>query len=263
MSVDLSKPAGIAEAEQLRIVRVMTELTYEHIDINGGAACYLHPGSWMNNTHGLGHRGPIDAEVLEQVTAFYAERGVPAQLDLAHTVAMPALPVLAEAGYRMSDIDDVYRLDLPAKLPEPDASIVVREVSRAEAGEAWLLLSHRAACGDEQAEPTAAEAEETRRVMEHPRSRLFVAEIDGVPVGTAGLETADPVAALFAGATLPSVRRRGVQRALIIARLRAANASGCAVATIGSEPAGPTARNVERLGFTLGFVRFEFTKPHG
>ena len=50
-------------------------------------------------------------------------------------------------------------------------------------------------------------------------TRLFVAWLDGQPVGAGALETHDGVAALMAAGTLPAYRKRGIHTALLHARL--------------------------------------------
>jgi hypothetical protein len=51
--------------------------------------------------------------------------------------------------------------------------------------------------------------------------------------------------------TLPAERRRGVQAALLQARLAAAAARGCDLAIITVQPGSVSQRNVQRHGFEL------------
>ena len=49
-------------------------------------------------------------------------------------------------------------------------------------------------------------------------------------------------------------RRRGIQQALMAARLQACADAGCRIACIHSDPAVATARNARRLGFALAYT---------
>jgi GNAT superfamily N-acetyltransferase len=69
------------------------------------------------------------------------------------------------------------------------------------------------------------------------------------------------VATLFGLSTLPAFRRRGVQAALIAARLERARAAGISLATIGSEPGISTERNAMRLGFRVAYTKVVLRKP--
>jgi GNAT superfamily N-acetyltransferase len=60
---------------------------------------------------------------------------------------------------------------------------------------------------------------------------------------------------LYADATHPFFRRRGVQAALIAARLRAGAERGCDLATAGTLPGTVSQRNYERLGFQVAYTR--------
>ena len=58
-------------------------------------------------------------------------------------------------------------------------------------------------------------------------------------------------------------RERGVQGALVRERMVAAQASGCDLAVATAMPAGDSARNLSRLGFTLAYCQAVMTKMDG
>jgi GNAT superfamily N-acetyltransferase len=77
-----------------------------------------------------------------------------------------------------------------------------------------------------------------------------------VPVGGGALRVAREGIAQFAGAaTLPAHRRRGVQSALLAARLADAHAAGCEIAVVTTRPGSPSQYNVQRAGFQLLYAR--------
>ena len=69
------------------------------------------------------------------------------------------------------------------------------------------------------------------------------------------------VGELYIASTLPAFRRRGVQAALLRARLAAARDAGCALVFVGARLANTSARNVERAGFRLAFTKATFARP--
>ena len=80
------------------------------------------------------------------------------------------------------------------------------------------------------------------------RWHLFVAELDGAPVGAAGMFVHRGAAALGPGSVMPAFRGRGVHVALIAARLGLALELGCDLAAAWARQDGPSERNLRRLG---------------
>ena len=66
---------------------------------------------------------------------------------------------------------------------------------------------------------------------------------------------------LSGASTLPAHRRRGVQSALLRARLLDAADSGCTLAVVTTEPASKSQQNVQRAGFTLLYSRAILVRP--
>ncbi len=63
------------------------------------------------------------------------------------------------------------------------------------------------------------------------------------------------MAQLCGAATLPAHRRRGVQGALLAARLAEAREAGCDVAVVTTQPGSKSQENVQRQGFDLLYTR--------
>ena len=61
-------------------------------------------------------------------------------------------------------------------------------------------------------------------------------------------------------ATAPAHRRRGVQTALLSARLADAAAAGCDVAVVTTQPGSKSQQNVQRRGFDLLYTRAVLVK---
>jgi MOSC domain-containing protein YiiM/GNAT superfamily N-acetyltransferase len=91
-----------------------------------------------------------------------------------------------------------------------------------------------------------------RRIVPHladaPGFTGFVAEIDGRVVGTGSLVTHKKVGSLVMGIVAPEARGRGIQRALIAARVAAACDEGCDLIAAEAEPDTTSERNLLRMG---------------
>jgi ribosomal protein S18 acetylase RimI-like enzyme len=77
--------------------------------------------------------------------------------------------------------------------------------------------------------------------------RVFLARLDGVPVGTATGVVATDSLAIYNVATLPAARRRGVGRAVTLAAMRDGAALGCRIAVLQSSEMAHAV--YEALGF--------------
>ncbi|KAL4901516.1 hypothetical protein BDW74DRAFT_160042 [Aspergillus multicolor] len=97
-----------------------------------------------------------------------------------------------------------------------------------------------------------------------PDTRLYIARIDGEVAGTAALAFFSTpfgrVAELYLDSTLPAYQGRGVQSALLRARLDVAKSEGCGTAVVTARPGSGSARNAVRVGFGLVYTRETFTK---
>jgi GNAT superfamily N-acetyltransferase len=83
----------------------------------------------------------------------------------------------------------------------------------------------------------------------------FLAGLNGQP-GAAGTLCLHEGVAVFGGAsTVPEMRRRGLQSALLQARMRYAVTQGCELAMMVSEVGSQSQRNAERSGFRIAYTR--------
>jgi N-acetylglutamate synthase-like GNAT family acetyltransferase len=89
----------------------------------------------------------------------------------------------------------------------------------------------------------------------------FVALVDGQVAGCGSLIATEGMAVLGGGATLSTHRRRGLQSALLVHRLHLAVTLDCDLAVATALPAGQSARNLERLGFTQLYTQAVLTRP--
>ena len=145
--------------------------------------------------------------------------------------------------------------------PAPPEGLVVSE-SAAEERAAWLdLVITGFASPDSQGVPSheSFPRDELERVMadmaEAEGFVCYFARRHGVPAGGASMRLFEGVAQLCGAATLPAHRRRGVQSALLLARLEIASRAGCDVAVVTTQPGSKSQENVQKQGFELLYTR--------
>jgi N-acetylglutamate synthase-like GNAT family acetyltransferase len=85
-------------------------------------------------------------------------------------------------------------------------------------------------------------------LAEHPHRFILLAEIDGRPVGVSSLHTHAKSGWLRGAAVVPDARGRGIQRAMISARVALAIEHGCDLVGAWAEPDKFSSANLEQLG---------------
>ena len=260
-----------AEAHHLR-VQVQTWQALQAgdahvVEIGGGVAAFTEPlfGRKLNHVTGLGLAGPVDADALAALEAAYAARGLGVEIDLCPHAAPGLLPLLAARGYAVNAFSNTYARTLDEVAPAGTALPGLEVLQGADA--AGLFIEASIAGFSLQAHDRPRELLAALARIAHARAdtSLFVARLDGQLAGSAGLSVADTprgrIAALYIASTLPPFRGRGVQAALLHARLAAARAAGCALAVVMARPGNTSARNTERAGFRLAFTKATFARP--
>lgn len=162
--------------------------------------------------------------------------------------------LLGRRGYRLAEFQHIWfrSLDEDERPRVHSDELEVREIGPDEA-DVWIRTVTRGFAGHD--EVTGKEMSIAAMTFRIPANRCFLARLEGEPVGGGVLSVNDGCAALFSGSTLAAARRRGVQTALIGARLDAAIAAGCELASVKTSPGNDSQRNVERAGFRLAYTR--------
>jgi ribosomal protein S18 acetylase RimI-like enzyme len=231
------------------------------IPIAGGLATFAEDGSPFNKVAGLGFGGVPSRAALDEIEQAFAACGAPVQVELAH-VGDPAIgALLTERGYRLVSFENVLGLAItgePDRLTPP--GIEVRR-SGDEEFESWLDVvidgfSHPDAQGVPSHEyfPREVIAGAERDFAAAGVVR-YAAWRGGVMAGGGSFRPAEGLAQLTGAATAPAHRRRGVQTALLSARLADAAAAGCDIAVVTTQPGSRSQQNVQRRGFDLLYTR--------
>jgi GNAT superfamily N-acetyltransferase len=232
----------------------------------GGVASFAEEGSPYNKVAGLGFHGVPSAAGLEEVEQAFAAHGATAQIELAH-LADPAIGVLLTGrGYRLESFENVLGLALDGEHERAMPPGIVVRPSGDDEFERWLdVVADGAARPDTQGMPWHEEFPRQiyQRALRHAAAagvKRYAALCDGVLAGGAGLRVSEGVAQFAGAATAPSHRRRGVQSALLAARLADAKAAGCDVAVITTQPGSKSQQNAQRQGFDLLYTRAVLVK---
>jgi GNAT superfamily N-acetyltransferase len=240
--------------------------------IAGGVAAFTGQSSPLNKVAGLGFGGPVDEGQLAEVEDAFAQRSTAVQVELS-ILGEPSIGAhLTRRGYVLSGFENVLGIRLPATLAhssEPD--IEVRE-STAEELKAWMDV---VLTGFDRPDTQGVPSHESfprdvaERVMSDmataPGFSRYFALRGGEPAGGGSMRIGDGVAHLCGAATLPQHRRRGVQPALLAARLSVAAARGCDLGVIVTLPGSKSQENAQRRGFCLLYTRAILVReaPHG
>ncbi len=227
----------------------------------GGVASYAETGSPFNKVAGLGFDGVPTAAALDEIERAFAARGSPVQVELAN-LADPAIGILlSERGYRLESFENVLGLALDGEFERVHPAGIEIRRSGDDEFEAWLtVVADGAAHPDAQGVPWHEEFPRdiyiaAERDLAAAGVIRYVAVRDGAFAGGAGLRLADGIAQFAGAATAPAHRRRGIQSALLSARLADASAAGCTIAVITTQPGSASQQNAQRRGFDLLYTR--------
>jgi GNAT superfamily N-acetyltransferase len=233
------------------------------LPLAGGVASFAEPGSPWNKVAGLGFAGRPSEDELAEVERAFAGRGADVQVELSN-LADPAVgELLTGRGYRLASYENVLGQpvggDRLAARPVAPPGVEVRR-SGDEEFETWLeVVIDAVAHPDTEGLPWLDDfprdiIENAERDIAATGGRRYLALVDGVPAGGGSLNIVNGIGQFSAG-TAPAFRRRGVQSALLAARLADAAEAGCELAAVTVQPGSRSQRNVQRRGFDLLYTR--------
>ena len=229
-------------------------------EICGGHMIFAGLGSPIGRATGAGLDRPITAEDLDRIEKFYRLRDAPSQIDLTPLHEPAVFELMKERGYAIAELNNVlYRkLEGDEKFPECPPGAVIRR-SPAEESDVTGAIVESAFFPDG--------APEAFRGLIAPLYQMknalaFVAAVEGKPVacGTGLVIPEHRVFALCGAGTLAEHRGRGLQTALLRARMSAAVAAGCEYTVVVTQGGTASQRNVERLGFQVAYSKVTVIK---
>lgn len=226
-------------------------------------------GSYVNKSCGYGFDRDVTGAELDALVEFFSSRGVEPKAELSPFVPTGVLQGLAERGFVLREFETVLARELrpgedQLRLPHgwPPGVTVERVDPSDDAAVRKFVEVSASGFLPEGEVVSGVFLEMGLKGARNPRTDSYVARIDGVVAGAGGCETSDGLTSLFGTSVLPAYRRRGVQQALIAARLSRGLELGSDMAAIMASPGIPTERNAMRLGFQVAYSRVVLVK-HG
>lgn len=234
------------------------------IAVAGGHAAFGGIDSPLTQAFGLGLNGPVTEADMQSIEDFYSAHKSALNIETCPLADPSLLKLLNERGYRPIEYSNVLVRELTTddshawpNPPNATGKVQVRRPADDEA-ESYSLVVMKSFF--ENAEIPLELQSAFVSCFYAAGAYFFLAEIDGVSAG-GGMMSIHQGAASFGGAgTLREFRNRGVQSALLLARIALAAELGCDLAMVATSPGSGSQRNVERLGFRVAYTRTKFLR---
>ena len=260
LSRRLERAEGTAAAQYAEARRRLFPASgAEWIEVAGAYAVFDGIDSPITQTFGLGifeDLRPAQLDVMEQ---FFSHHGALVLHEVSPFAGVAALDLLCQRGYRPIELSSVLYRSVQPTISEHPSAISVRVIGSEET-QLWTDVSVRGWAHDH---PELREflLEVGAISAARDQTLCFLAELDGKP-GAAGVLCLHQGVALFAGSsTVPELRCRGLQTALLLERMRYAFEHGCDLAMMVAHPGTESQRNAERKGFRIAYTRTKWQLP--
>jgi ribosomal protein S18 acetylase RimI-like enzyme len=264
---DTTLAGRIERAEALLIAewndavrRRRADLAAFAIPVAGGVASHAGPDSPINKVAGLGFAGRPDPADLDTIERAFAGQGTPVQAEVASLADPTLVELLAERGYRLVSFENVLGRALGGGVERVTPPGIEVRPSGDDEFDAWVDVVVEASLHpDTQGVPWHEEF--PREILENAERdtaglvQRYLALHNGAPAGGGSMRITDGIAQLTGAGTMPALRRRGIQSALLTARLADATAAGCDIAVITVQPGSKSQQNAQRRGFDLLYTR--------
>jgi GNAT superfamily N-acetyltransferase len=246
-------------------------------EIGGGSAVFAGAGQPINKLAGLGFSGAVDESALAELEREYDARAAELRVELATLADPSAGRLLTRRGYELAGYENVLGLPLDGDVIDGLALAREADVARgivvAPAGpdetRLWIeTVADGFSAHDQFDGPPPTESFERDAIVEMfmtasgvERVTLYLGRRDGAVAGGGASRISKGLVQLAGAATLPVHRRRGVQSAVLRARLLDAARQDCDLAVVTTEPASKSQENVQRAGFVLLYSRAILIRP--
>jgi GNAT superfamily N-acetyltransferase len=203
---------------------------------------------------GLGVETPATEEMLDEVIGRFEKGRVPRYFIDISPAARPILLADWIAARGLPLYNNWVKLTRAAgPMAIPHTSARVAEIGREHANDFGRIVQIVFGLPERMVEWASA-------LVGRPGRRHFMAFERDKPVGAAAIYVEGAWAQFGYAAVLPEARGRGIQAALIAARVRAAHESGCSRVSMETaeetlEKPGYSLRNARKMGFTVAYLR--------
>ena len=207
----------------------------------------------ITQTFGLGLFEPLSPASLDKIERFFQDRGAVVAHEVSPLAGIATLDLLCAQGYRPIELSSVMHRPVDPPDASENSAITVR-VAETEESALWAAVSARGWAHDNP--DLRGFLEEFGGIAFARRQSVhFIAELEGQPGAAGALSLHDGVALFGGAATVPEMRRRGLQAALLEARMRYAFERGYPLAMMVTEAGSQSQRNAERKGFRIAYTR--------
>lgn len=219
----------------------------------GAIGVHYGPGHFMNQGLVLGLHGGLDECDLARLEGHLAPGGGEVVVELAPAVddGVPAL--LTVRGYRLRQFQQVWHRALDAPPAQPPGEL--RRVTGEDPFPAVVMAGF-----SEVDDLSAVDASAVPSPEGVPGTAGFMAWVAGEPAGAGSVSVFEGVAILAGTAVLPRFRGRGLQKALIAARLAWAHDQGAREACSVALPGTASQASLERMGFRAAYPKVELVR---
>ncbi len=205
----------------------------------------------FNHVSGYGTFAPASRRGIDAVIRHYARIGRPARIE----VAVPGVSradrrLLERSGFR--DAETLFQCHIrTATRPPRPREVAGLTIARATASDAprYAELATAGFGGGPSVIADVFERGWIRQIRRDRRVNAFIGSVRGRPAATGVLVTRRGIAGLYSGSVLPRYRGRGLQNAMIAARLRYGWDLGIRSFYSWSDPDNASARNLRDEGF--------------
>ena len=226
------------------------------IEVGGAYAMFDGAESPCTQTFGLGMFAEVTGDHLDEVEAFFTERGAPVFHEVSPLADPSLMALLSTRGYQPIELSTVMYRELDNNISpktEQNTKMATRVIEQQEI-DLWAKTS---ALG------WATEHESLGEFMFNfgrisaacKGAFPYIAELDGMAISTGMMFVHGEVAVLAGASTVPDGRRRGAQNALLHARLAHAADLGCTLACMAAAPGSQSQKNAQRNGFHIAYTR--------
>lgn len=260
----------IARLVERKQAAAVAELARESRPLAEGWMAFGGPGAYVNKACGFGFDRPPTEPELDELVTFFTSRGVEPRVELSPFAPPSLLASLAQRGFVLQRFGNVLARKIPqgddlrALLPQGwPAGLTIERVDPKDAAAVreHIEISESGFLAEGELLPQEF-LEVGLKAVQRPSQDAFVARLGGEAVAAGGCESSEGATVLFGTTVKPAWRGRGIQQALIVARLERGRERGSRLAVIISGPGIPTERNAARLGFEMVYSRVTLVK-HG
>lgn len=265
LDLELAREIELAEAQAAvgcaqMMKSVQPDTVGEFESLAGGYAVYCGKDNPVTQAVGLGLSGPVSREEFDRLEKFYFCRNEPVRVETCPLADASLMEHYRERGYYVTEFSNVMMrplCDESAKWPAAPPEIQISKAAPNEI-DLWTLTVSQ---GFAEHYPVTQEILDVMKLFALGKgTECYFARIDGQVVGGATLAVRGRIAGLFGASTLIDFRGRGVQTALLHARLRRAEELGCELVMSLARPGSHSQRNITRLGLETIYTRVKFER---